>query len=503
MPSHTINRICLAVLAALMLSTQIKAQQLDSLLKKVPRDANVIVLMDTEAMLKTPLAAKEGWAAKFESSYVDRALFVPPEASKLVIAGVVDINQDFERESALALMALSEPMGMRAIARAEGGYADTINGVSTAWVPSDAYFMEAGQNELAVISPADRQAAARWIDYMQGSATVQMPAYLRQIASHLSPDTQIVLGMDLNNSVQPHKIHQNIQESGKEFPGVNVDELIQLIVGIKGVTLAVSISDSAQGSLTIDFAGPVMLKPAKAKEIVLDALTELGAELPALADWSCDVTSTTIHLHGPMDKSSLRRIASLMELPTTKFSSLSDTDVADDSMEEMKQKSLAYFNTITSLLKDLRPKTIGNSGGGGDGVWMDRYARKIDSLPILHVDPELLDYGTKLSQTLRIMSGARKRSGVAGGVAAANTAASGPNYGAYDNYGYNYNGAGYGRWGGVGPKTALAGQNNAITAQKRSLQAGATNVRIQGWELIDNATSDIRRTMTERYQVEF
>jgi hypothetical protein len=393
-------------------------------------------------------------------------------------------------------------MGMKAIARAEGGYVETINGMEAAWAPSDAYFMAIGPNELGVMAPASRQKVSRWADYAQGSAINQTSPYLKQIAASFSPQTQIVMGIDLTDCVQPHEIHQHMEERSEPIPGMTTDQMVTMLTGLKGVTLAVSISDRAKGSLSVDFAGPVSLSSTTAKSLVLEVLNKKGASLPALADWSCEVTSTMIHLSGDLDQESLRRVASLMELPTSKFSQLSDTNVEDDSMEEMKQKSLTYFQTITSLLKSLRPKTIGNSGGGGDGVWMDRYASKIDSLPILHVDPDLLDYGAKLSETLRIMSGARKRSGVAGGVAAANTAASG----AYNGYGYNYNGAGYGNYGynrAVGPKTALAGQNNAINAQKRSLQAGATNVRIQGWELIDNATADIRRTMTERYQVEF
>lgn len=480
-----------------------RGQQFDSLLKKVPPSANVLVLMDTEALLKTPLAAKEGWGQKFEAKYTERALFVPPETQRLVIASHVDLMADFSKDWELSVMTLSEAMPMRSIARAEGGYVETISGVPAAWVPSNAYFLEVGATEIAAMFPANRQQVSRWIDFASGSATIQVSSYLKQVAAGISPDAPIVLGLDLTDAVQPHRLDERLKaEGGPQIPGVTAEQLIALITTLKGVTLKISVGDAPQGLVSVDFGSAVTLEPTAAKTLVLNALREMGAQIDAIESWKCDVTSTSINLSGPLDRESLRRIMSLIEMPSTKFSSLSETDVADNSPDEVAQKSLAYFHSIDELLKGLRPKTVGNSFGGGDGVWMDRYARKIDSLPVLHVDADLLDYGTKLSQTLRYMSVSRKQSGVAGGVAASNTYAN-FSAGGYADYGYGYNGYGYGAGRAGTPYGGLTATSNAVTAAKRGYQAEATNVRIEGWKLIDDATLDIRRRMTEKYQVEF
>jgi hypothetical protein len=113
---------------------------------------------------------------------------------------------------------------------------------------------------------------------------------------------------------------------------------------------------------------------------------------------------------------------------------------------------------------------------------MERYARKIDELPVLNVDEMLLDYGDKLAETLRIMSLSKRQAGIAAGV----RATEGGGY--YDGYDYGYNAF-----------DAAAARSQA----KKEEMAVASDTRVQGWKLIDDATADIRRSLTKKYGVEF
>lgn len=47
---------------------------------------------------------------------------------------------------------------------------------------------------------------------------------------------------------------------------------------------------------------------------------------------------------------------------------------------------------------------------------MERYARKIDRLPILYVDEDFLEWGSKTAETLLIMAETRRGAGVSAGV---------------------------------------------------------------------------------------
>jgi hypothetical protein len=178
-----------------------------------------------------------------------------------------------------------------------------------------------------------------------------------------------------------------------------------------------------------------------------------------------------------------------MEPPSTKFSSLKEANVEEASGDDMAQNSLAYFQATQALMKDLRPKA---GSYKSDAYWIERYAAKIDRLPILHVDDDLLNYGQKLSETLRVMSGTRKMTNLQGGAAARSemTAGGGLSY----NYGY-----GYGNYSYSTPQS----REVAAGADIANAAASGTAVKLQGWNLIDNATVEIRREMTKRYNLEF
>ena len=132
------------------------------------------------------------------------------------------------------------------------------------------------------------------------------------------------------------------------------------------------------------------------------------------------------------------------------------------------------------------------SSHNGDSYWIDKYAEKIDKLPILHVDDELLVYGQNLYETLHIMSGARKAANLQGGAAERSALGQSALYS-------TGNGYGYGAYSYPTPKSREADAGNA----RANAAASGTAVKLQGWTLIDEATLSIRQVMTKRYDTEF
>jgi hypothetical protein len=132
-----------------------------------------------------------------------------------------------------------------------------------------------------------------------------------------------------------------------------------------------------------------------------------------------------------------------------------------------------------TLVNDLRK---GLKDAKATSSWMERYARRIDELPVLNVDELLLDYGDKLAETLRIMSTSKRQAGIRYGVRATEGA------GYYSGYSY-----------GDDAYSSAAARSQA----RKEEMAVASDARVQGWQLIDNATADIRRTLTKKYGTEF
>ncbi|MCA9110973.1 MAG: hypothetical protein KDA52_13565 [Planctomycetaceae bacterium] len=509
------NPLILAV--CLLLPTPVFGQ-FTELTGRVHKGANTVVGIDATALKATELAQKNGWTKKLEAAYVDRAIFLPPEAEKLLITSQIAPGNDFQEAWELALMKLSEPVKMTDVARAEGGYVDQINGKEIVWTPSNAYVVALEPQMVGVIYPAQRQAVANWIDEAAKNSANGLSEYLELALAKITAQTPIVMAVDLRNMVDPHLAEQRWAASETiEKTTLKVEDVVAMLTSLRGATLELTIDSSVHAKSRIDFEKPITLSDANAKRLVLEALQRLGSQIDDFADHKYSVVGKSIFIEGEISKGGLRRLLSVVEVPTTKFSELEEESVNSDkapSAGDMAENSQTYFKSVTTLLDDLRgDRKKQDTRGGYDAVWLERYARKIDRLPILYVDEDLLDYGAKTAETLRYMAGKRKDAGLTAGVRKSSLpTAGGWENGTYSNYAYGYRGAGYGYRAGYAYGTGTVGvpqpdrggeTQRAMTQIERQEQNRATSVREEGWRLIDNATAEIRREMTQRYSVEF
>jgi hypothetical protein len=202
-------------------------------------------------------------------------------------------------------------------------------------------------------------------------------------------------------------------------------------------------------------------------------------------------------MQGPLSQDAMRRVFSVIELPTAKFSMLPAEEQEDGATSEaeneslLRESSLTYFTSITVLLKDLKRELQGNKAVSSI---LERYAGKIDRMPILHVDDDLLDYGSGVAQTLRGIALSRRQGGIQSGAATA-----GMGGGGYSNYDY-----GYGYFGNQGDRYSGARRSAADRASIKAQSMAASNqARVEGSKAIADATAEIRRQMTQKYGVEF
>jgi hypothetical protein len=149
-------------------------------------------------------------------------------------------------------------------------------------------------------------------------------------------------------------------------------------------------------------------------------------------------------------------------------------------------------------------------------MWFEKYARKVDRMPLLNVDPQLLDYGKFVADSLRQAENAMKGIGARSGYRKTQVPNFSSGYGEYavgGSYGGYYGGGRWGASGTYGPATRAQAGNAMHADMSLKFQAEAqirtqekiqgnmqTNMIVQG---VEAATADIRRTMTEKYQMEF
>jgi hypothetical protein len=164
------------------------------------------------------------------------------------------------------------------------------------------------------------------------------------------------------------------------------------------------------------------------------------------------------------------------------------------------------------LYKDLKrkPKSQGSHYTVGSmGVWYENYARKVDNLPILGVDPDLVKFGGEMANTLRQASFAIKSGGVASGIAQRNAAPIYNTFSGSTTYGASYRsgwyGSGYVPYGNnysVAMRDVRAEQGQAarIRQDYRNTSIFTARTILDG---LEQALAEVRRELTMRYQVEF
>jgi hypothetical protein len=381
-------------------------------------------------------------------------------------------------------MELSEPPAIRAIARSEGGYVDELQGLQAATTPRDAAFIDLGGSLLAVARPADRQFLSRMVSSARSETPSKLSSYLQSTLPLITDQAQVVLAVDLTDVLSPHDIDARLAKAtwlGTSH--ADTAAIAGVIAKLRGAALRLAVGKQCLGRLQIDFDADVAPLKDVAKPLVLQALSTLGFQTSELEQWSVSLAPRSIHMQGVLTPNAQRRVFSVIELPATELHAQeAAAEPGKPTESQVRDASLTYFKSTQVLLDDLRK---GLKDTKATSAWMERYARRIDDLPVLHVDDLLLDYGDKLAETLRIMSLSKRQAGIRYGVRANEGGSSG---GYYD--GYNYGEDAYSR---------AADRSQA----RKEEMAVASDTRVEGWRLIDNATADIRRTLTKKYSAEF
>ncbi len=101
---------------------------------------------------------RKGWKEKFATRSSEQPIILPPEARRFVLASHLDPLNNLRSEWEAAVIDLSEPLSLNLLARAEGGYIDTIGDTSVVWTPSHAYLIQLDKQLMGMVYPDDRQA---------------------------------------------------------------------------------------------------------------------------------------------------------------------------------------------------------------------------------------------------------------------------------------------------------------------------------------------------------
>ncbi len=470
-----------AILSVVLLgfsTTAVAGEPLEGLLRRIPGSANVVAVIDVKALYSSPIGVKEGWKDRRQILFEDSVL--PKNLSMVAIGAGVDMH-DLGKSWNLALVDLERTVKTADIVKAERGTMDVISGRETVWTPRDAFYTVLNPSLVARYSPANRQEFSRWLVHEKQAPISSISPFLRRATNTIGRSGQMVLAIDLKDVFLPAAVSAYLDTSKALSSGVDKAKAAKILASIEGLTLSISAGDDVSGILRIEFTESPAPLGSAAKPLLVEALTQFGAELVDLPTWDATTAGTEVVLKGKFTAGSLTRIMSLFDLPS-ESDIVEETPDTPKSPQSQAQATLKYYRSMDTLLADLKKEKA--TGQKGASLWYERYARKIDQLPVLDVDPEMIGFGQWISDSLRGVSTSYYGVTAATGYRKTMTGGSGYSYGGY------YGG------GGGGDKLSA----DRIRRQENIL---ADKVYRDTWDQIDSKLASLRKEMTQKYRIEF
>ena len=370
---------------------------------KAPTASNALVLMDVERVLGSPIGQREGWKGRFENAFAGGLISTPPDTKRLLLAAQLDY-ETWQPTSELAVLDVTDEISMPNIARQTKGAPDTVANLSAIVLPQDAYIVELDQHRMAAMVPANRQAVSRWLHESAGRSQPALSPYLTA-AVQAAGKIDIVQALDMSDAVPPDVIREKLKVSnvvGNARPQVDIEKLTPLLASLKGMMFEVVFKDAPHARFLIDFDQDAAPLAAIGKPLLLEVLNENGARIADFDAWTSKVEGNRFLLTGKLSPDGLRKVFSLIDAPIATFTSpAAGGDESAAKANKMGYASHAYFKSITSMLDSLRAESKDSVTLGQNASWIDRWARKIERLPMLDVDQDMLDYGGYVVAELR------------------------------------------------------------------------------------------------------
>lgn len=499
--------VCIVIILFPILAASESAEaRFGELTQRIPNDANTIVMVDVEKLMDSRLAKKEGWATAHSEAFQAGLLAIPPASTQFVAAAKTDFTT-MDHQWSMALMNITNTPSFPEVATKYSGSVDTVEGKELVLLPGDLFAMKFSDNLLVAGSPAVRQDVARYIKKVYGNRTGNLSEYLEEAEEFAEKSSQIVMAIDLAGTVS----HSEVEAGMEKFMvthnfDVDQEKAVEILASIRGVSLGITVDEKRVGAVKVDFDKSVGPIKDIAKPLLLAALANHGASIDEFYDWKVTTSDKSVQLTGVLEKSGMQRILSLLDSPPALRYAEQDTSSPESKKRLQLEATKMYFKSVGSLLDDLQADKKRRKNMAQLSVWFRKYADRIDDLPMLNVDPEMLDYGLYVSTTLRggantvTEAGQRKMTRQQEVPEQYDVNTWSRPVGVTSNW---YGGSQMYSWNGWSAKSNQRRKMNMQAKIRMQENFSGGYSATQTLQEVSEATARIRRYMTEKYSAEF
>ncbi len=468
-----------------------------NLLRYIPSSTNTLLVYDVAAILESPIAKAENWAEEMRNASA-RGLALSTETELLVVG--TELGDSWSAEAIYGVSQIKTDFSPEILARAERGYTETIADTEAIWTPRNTYFLKLDEKILGAYYPEDRQGVSRWLRSV--SRLPNISPFLQRAAYRVAGDqaeSQIVLAIDVLDALSPIQLEEKLAVLDfVKDAGIDQAAAARALASAVGITLTVELTDKAYGILEVEHSEDVTVLAPIAKQLALHALEVNGLYVADLENWEAGVVGKQFIFEGELSEVGLKLISSFVTVPTATLdeeSAQGNVPIDQVDPQIVAKATQEYYQSMRAVAQefyDMKPK-IKNRPLSSQGIWLGKFATKIDQLPVLNVDPEMLDFGRVVTAALRDASAAFRNVKLR-----TQYRASSGNYGYYgsgNSYGYGYGYGGYSGW-----------QNNVQSRMKNTIRQESTSATfyVNGQlDQLKNLNTEIRQRMTQKYGIEF
>ena len=290
-----------------------------------------------------------------------------------MLASKLDFVRDLDNLWDVALVETPESVSLPYLAKAEGGYIDTLEGQEIAFSPRDAFFVSLKPNILGISFPANRQDLGRWLRSLKHFDKPQISEYLQKAVALAHGKDQMVVAMDVSDLFTPRLVRERLRNAtslaGKQ---VDIDALTKVFTSMKGVTLTVEATERLNGKVRVDFGESATPAKSVARVLILEALEKNGMLLSGMKDWRFLAEAKAVTLEGRLAPEELRTLTELIPFPVAtvdlkgaQSNEPAPAPTAATSLSTQDAKVAAskqYFQHISLRLQDLKTEVKGRKG---------------------------------------------------------------------------------------------------------------------------------------------
>jgi hypothetical protein len=409
------------------------------------------------------------------------------------------------------MLQLTQDVSVEQIASHEQAKVDKVGGVPVVAARGE-YFVELAPRRIAEAHPADRQKLSRWLAFCKSNTKPVISPYLLDTIAGAGLGAQAVIAVDLKDVFDIDGIRQRIKgATWLEGKKVDTEAIILALSNVVGLKVNIRVDKEIEGEIRIDFSESADALAPIAKPFILGVMQNMGAaiddvDIDDVEAWKPSIQVNAIALRGALTERGAKLLLSPVDnqLTGTAYTGGGKAGSPGSSGADPKAiATLSYYRSLTTMLDEVKSEkphtTISQRG-----YWYQQYASKIDSLPVLNVDPALLDFGAALSQTLRKMANVgmvikRQNQTIQANQLDYVPTVVGTNWGS---------GGGYGPYGGYGwgYTTYQQGYTSNYGQIRDMCTSNANNekaFREATWANISDGMAQLRRKMTEKYMIQF